>query len=194
MKSLLLPLFLAGALAASGQTILLDDFNTGTVSGATIGGTSWLSQTTQNATTLTVGGTAKDDNGWGDTFSALNLSAMTTINITAQRDAGNVAPTFSVQFLDSGLQSQTFTVSTASFLVGSMSTVTINIGGWGSVNPTDITEWNIGGGGVGTNAFRMTLDNLSVSAVPEPSTYAALAGLIGLGAAMLRRRSTRRAT
>jgi hypothetical protein len=42
------------------------------------------------------------------------------------------------------------------------------------------------GGGVGTRAF--DLDFIVTVTVPEPSSYALLAGLIGLGAVMLRRR------
>lgn len=41
---------------------------------------------------------------------------------------------------------------------------------------------------------QMTYDNFSVSAVPEPSTYAALAGLAALGVVCWRRRATRVAT
>ena len=35
--------------------------------GSARAGTSWVGQVTQNANTLTVGGTAADDNGWGTT-------------------------------------------------------------------------------------------------------------------------------
>jgi hypothetical protein len=41
---------------------------------------------------------------------------------------------------------------------------------------------------------QMTYDNLSVSAVPEPSTYAALAGLAALGVVFWRRRAAHAAT
>ncbi len=41
---------------------------------------------------------------------------------------------------------------------------------------------------------QMTYDNFSVTAVPEPSTYAALAGLAALGVVSWRRRATRAAT
>jgi hypothetical protein len=41
------------------------------------------------------------------------------------------------------------------------------------------------------NAGQMTFDNFSVSAIPEPSTYAAFAGLGALGLAVWRRRQAR---
>jgi hypothetical protein len=187
---------IASLLTASlpAQTVLLDNFNTGTASGAVISGTSWVGQVTQGATSLTVAGTAKDDNGWGATFSAVNVSGMNYLNITAQRDAGNVAPTLSIQLLDENLNSEVFTTPTSSFLVGAMSTVSIAISSWGSLDPARITDWNIGGGGVGTVAFRMTFDNLALSAaaIPEPSAVAALAGVAALGLAALRRYRVKR--
>lgn len=179
------------ASVAGAQVIVLDDFNTGTVSGQTKASTSWVGQVTQNSTTITIGGSAQNDNGWEDTGLSLNLSAMNFIYITGQRDSGhNSATNFVVEFIDSSLAAQQFTISSASFLVGSMSTVEIAIGSW-TIDSTQITDWTIGGGTTPTLAFRMTLDNLKVSAsaIPEPSTYAAMAGALALGLAVWRRRS-----
>jgi hypothetical protein len=191
---------IAFALLASvvgAQTIVLDDFNTGTVSGATKAGTSWFGQVTQNGTTITVGGTAMNDNGWEDTGLSLDLSAMNFIYVTAQRDSGhNVATNLVVELIDSSLGAQQFTVSTSSFLVGTLTQVEIAIGSW-TIDPSQITDWTIGGGtpSPGTLAFRMSFDNLQVSAtaIPEPSTYAAMAGALALGLAAWRRRSVVRA-
>lgn len=183
------------ASVAGAQIIVLDDFNTGTVSGQTKASTSWVGQVTQNSTTITIGGSAQNDNGWEDTGLSLNLSAMNFIYITGQRDSGhNSATNFVVEFIDSSLFAQQFTVSTNSFLVGSMTTVEIAIGSW-TIDSTQITDWTIGGGTTPTLAFRMTLDNLKVSAsaIPEPSTYAAVAGALVLGLAVWRRRSATRA-
>jgi hypothetical protein len=183
---------------AGAQTIVLDNFNTGTVAGGTKSGSSWVGQTTLNGTALVVGGTAANDNGWEDTGLTLDLSAMNYIFVTGQRDAGHDAGnSFVIEFLDGSLNAQQFTVSTSSFLVGSMSTVQITISGWGAVNPADITDWSFGGGTAppGSLPFRMTFDNLSVSAspIPEPSTYAAMVGALALGLAVWRRRSVVRA-
>jgi len=183
------------ASVAGAQIIVLDDFNSGTVSGQTKVSTSWVGQVTQNSTTITIGGSAQNDNGWEDTGLSLNLSAMNFIYITGQLDSGhNSATNFVVEFIDSSLAAQQFQVSTNSFLVGSMTMVEIAIGSW-MIDPTQITDWTIGGGTTPTLAFRMTLDDLKVSAsaIPEPSTYAAMAGALALGLAVWRRRSVVRA-
>jgi hypothetical protein len=64
--------------AASGgaQTVLLETFDAGATTGAVRTGTSWVSNTTQNATTLTVGRNARDDNGWGAAGLCFNATGM----------------------------------------------------------------------------------------------------------------------
>ena len=157
---------------ARAQTIVLDNFNSGTATGAAKAGTSWVGNTTQNATTLTVGGTAKDDNGYGVTGLNINYSAMTYVRITAQRDSGNVNPSFVVAFEDAGLNSGgIFSVSSAAFAVGTLTQVQIPISSWGAgFDPAQIAGWSIGGGSVGTTAFRMTIDHLALSSSLLPLT------------------------
>jgi hypothetical protein len=41
-----------------------------------------VGNTTQNATTLTVGGNARDDNGWGATGLSLNATGMNVLTVT----------------------------------------------------------------------------------------------------------------
>jgi hypothetical protein len=157
----------------SAQTILLDSFNAGATTGAVRPGTSWVGQTTTSATALTVGGTARDENGWGATGLTLNAAGMNFVTVTAQRETGNAAGTFAIQFEDRNLNTQVFSVSMAAFAIGALTSVQIPIPAWaGSFAPTQITGWNIGGGGVGTTAFRMTFDHLALNAAATSGTVA----------------------
>lgn len=182
--------------AQAGAQIVLDDFTTAfqTGEGAALVGSSWVGQVTQGATTITIGGTANDDNGWGVyNLTPFNASAMQSIAITGQLDTGHLATSFNVQFFDNSLVSQAFSISSSAFVTGSMTTVSIAIGSWLGIDATNLTAWTIGGGGTTTSgpAFRMTLDQLKLSptAIPEPGTYAALAGVLALGLAIWRRRA-----
>lgn len=159
-------LFLGAALAA-GQTIVLDNFNDGTRTGAVVGGmsgASWVGSLTQNATTITVGSPATNTNGYGVTDLNLNASAMTYLRVTAQRDAGNVNPSFVIQFEDPALNTAVFSVSSSAFNVGTLTQVQIPVSSWGiDFVQAQIAGWSIGGGDVGTTAFRMTIDHLAMS-------------------------------
>jgi hypothetical protein len=180
---------------AGAQIIVLDDFTAGVQAreGSAIG--TWVGQVTQNATTITIAGTAHDDNGWGvlNLVPTFDASAMQSITITGQLDPGNAAGSFNVQFFDTNSGSQSFSISTASFTTG-MTTVSIPLGPWLTVDPTSLNGWSIGGGDFVTTGpdFRMTLDQLALSssAIPEPGTYAALAGVLALGFAVWRRRTS----
>ena len=161
--------------AASGgaQTVLLETFNAGATTGAVRTGTSWVGNTTQNATTLTVGGNARDDNGWGATGLSLNATGMNFLTVTAQRDAGNSAATFAIQFEDRDLNTQIFSVSMSAFAIGSLTSVHIPITAWtGGFSLTQISGWSIGGGGVGTTPLRMTFDHLALNATATTGTVA----------------------
>jgi hypothetical protein len=182
----------------TGAQIVLDDFTAGTQigEGAAIAGSSWVDQVTQNATTITIAGTAHGDNGWGVfNLTPFDASAMHSIAVTGQLDAGNAALTFNVQFFDNNYGAQAFSIDSSAFLTGSLTTVSIPIGSWSGIDPTHLDGWTIGGGDFVTNGpdFRMTLDQLALSpsAVPEPGTSAALAGLAALGFAVWRRRAVR---
>jgi hypothetical protein len=180
--------------------IVLDTFDAGAASGYVLPSTSWAGRVTQNATSITVGNFALNDNGWGATSLNIDATGMAFINITAQRDAGHPdGGVLSVQFTDrtpSGNYTS-FSVSTSLFALGSPTSVAIAIGSWES--PFDFTQigtWSIGGGAPGLADFRMTLHHLELSAtaIPEPSTIAALLGAAAFGAAVYSRRRRSRDT
>lgn len=175
-------------------SILLSSFDNTADSGAVRASTSWVGNVTQNATSITVAGTAGDDNGWGATHLALDTSGMNFLSITAQRDAGNLTPTLFLQFEDRFSRTKVLSVSTSLFAIGSPTTVQLPLTDWTiDFGAHDISVWSIGGGSIGTVAFRMTFDELSfvASAIPEPSTVALLSGLAALGVVAYRRRSSR---
>lgn len=194
MKKLLLALVISSltAVIAHAQALLLDDFNSGTASGAPLTGTTWFTagNVVQNATTITVGGSALDDNGWGR-LGAIDATGYNFISFAAQIDNGNAAATFVVDFRDSNLMTQQFSI-TIPTIATAMTTYYIPIASWGDVDPSVITRWTIGGGTTGVAAFHVTFDNLALTttnAVPEPSTYAMIAGVLALGFVAWRRRS-----
>ncbi len=173
-------------------TLLVSSFGGGSTDGAVRTGTTWTGQVTQHADTLAVGGTARDDNGWGATHVSLDASGMSYLNIVAQRNAGHAASTLSIQFEDYSLQTKVVSVSTSQFAFGAMTLVQVPLTGWTiDFGPSQITSWSLGGGSVGTVDFRMTFDSLSftTTAIPEPATYAAFLALATLALAAHRRRS-----
>jgi len=196
--SLLLSLSLACLGRNASAQIVLDDFTAGTQAGegSVIIGSTWENQVTQFATTITIGGTARYDNGWrASGLTPFDASTMQTITITGKLDANNAATSFNVEFVDVFSITQAFSIPSSAF-TASMSTVSIPIGAWsGSIHPDQLNGWSIGGGDFATNgpAFRMTLDQLALSpsAIPEPGTYAALAGIAALGFTFWRRRTVR---
>ncbi len=174
--------------------ILLSSFSGGTTDGAVRGGTTWVGQTTQHAGTLSVGGTARDDNGWSATRLSVDASGMTYLNVTAQRDAGHAAPTVFIQFEDLSLRTKIVSVSASQFAVGAMTLVQVPLTGWTiDFGPSQIVSWSLGGGSVGTTDFRMTFDSLSLTAtaIPEPASVGVLVAAAALGAAVCWRRRRR---
>ncbi len=176
-------------------TLLLSSFNGTPASGATLTGSSWVGQVTQNPGTLTVAGTAVDDNGWGARGLSLDTSAMTYLAITAQRDTGNLAPTLFFQFEDQNIRTRVLSLSTSLFAIGTPTTVHVALPSWTiDFGSNALSGWSLGGGGVSSSdttvAFRMTFDQIAftTSAIPEPATTAALLGLTALGVAAYRRR------
>lgn len=172
----------------------LSNFGGGPADGSIRGGSTWAGQVTQNTGSITVGGTARDDNGWGDTGLSLDASAFGYLNIVAQRNPGHAASSLFVQFEDRFLNTYIVSVDATVFTLDAPNLVQIALGVWPSgFDPTQITGWNIGGGGLGTTDFRMTLDSLefTTSAIPEP-TSAAIVGSAVFALVLLRRLGKRR--
>ncbi len=151
----------------AGQTITLDTFNAGSATGAITGGTSWagVGAVTQTAGSIAIA--ASNDNGWGVTRINVDGSAMTYVRVTAQRESGNVAPSFVIQFEDPGINTVSVAVNTTAFAVGAMSHVLIPITWGGEFDATRLGGWNLGGGapppGQANVPFLMTLDHLALT-------------------------------
>ncbi len=186
--------FAAGVLAAVSSATafgatLLSDFNNGDLTG-TFSNT-WSGSLVQNGTFASIGSPATD---FGDyrslTFSAIDISGLSTVSITARLDSGNTATGFTVNLISgSGSAFASAYFDASLFNTGSFVTVTTAWVDGGSFNPASLRAWQITGGSPSsTTNFRMSFDSLSVSAVPEPATYAGFFGLAALGFCVLRRR------
>ena len=133
------------------ESLVLSSFDGTAGSGSIRTGTKWVGNVSQSAGYITIGGTARDDNGFGATGLSLNATGMNTLTVTAQRNAGNTAGSLFLQLEDRHVGTLLFAVDTSLFAVGTPTQVQIVIGVWSSdFDFTQISGWNIGGGGVGT--------------------------------------------
>jgi hypothetical protein len=119
--------------------------------------------------------------------------------VTAPRATGNQAPALFLPFEGPSRRTRVLSVSTSLLAVAMVTVVNLPWSSW----TLDFGPAAITGGGGGTAPFRLTFDDgrFTASAIPEPGTYALLAGLAGigtyaliaglaaLGAAVYRRRS-----
>ncbi len=120
-------------------------------------------------------------------FQAINATGYNYLVVTASRGGSNTTQYFKLQFINNDLDTATIQIQTSSFAVGTPTTVYVPIT-WGAFNKTNITDFNLGGGNpAGSATFNMTISQLELNTVPEPSTYAAIFGLGALGFAMVRR-------
>lgn len=114
----------------------------------------------------------------GGTF---NATGLTQLSVTARLDSGNLAAGFVVNLFDgdgSGLGALTATLASSSFVTSGFTTVTVTVSSHPeSGNIANIKYFGLAGTGT-ADAFRISFDNiaLTAAAVPEPSAYAAIFG------------------
>ncbi len=202
MKTIIAAVLLLAATALPAQ-VLISDFTTLPGGGQFSGGIgSWrnagVDQFTVSSGALTIGpvsGGNPDNSGYfafADILSGnFDATGLTQLSVAARLDSGNIAPGFIINLYDSnGAGALTATFSAASFNAVSFTTgtaiMTAHPDG-GSI--TDIQYFGIAGTGT-VVPFRVSFDNASLTAIPEPGVTAALAGLLIFGFTWRRRRDT----
>jgi len=153
------------AAVAFAQPFVLENFSATGAAGAVRPDSTWVGNVQRLTESIVVGGTAKDDNGWGGTSAGLDLSAMRFVTITGQRNAGNDAPFVVLELRDANLNPHVVSVSSAQFSNTAPTAVEVSLGTWSTgFNPAQVREWTIGGGTVGLLPFSMTLDQIAFAA------------------------------
>lgn len=119
----------------------------------------------------------------------LNLSGLTTVALTASADSGNQGTSLLIYFYDGSLNTEMASFTLSNFgttLSTQFATLTASVG----FDPTNVVAWQVAGGGAqgSTSPMRVSLQNLAVTTVPEPSTYALLALGTGLAGWIARRK------
>ncbi len=188
MKKLILACFLTVASLASAQTVTLTSFNTPTDFTPQL---TWDGFTTVSSGVLSVTGGDATGTVYGDiqSLSIASGASYLSLSVTARVDSGNAATSFTVNLFDdqlNGVLSATFNTNA---FTGSFTTVTSALALYqGAVSAAvPIAFVQIAGNGT-TAAFRMSFDEVVANAIPEPSTYAAIAGALMLGYVAYRRR------
>jgi len=184
-RMLLAILLLLGALRASAQ-VLLNDFSA--VAAESILG-DWNASQASGHYTFT--GTTSDESGveFGGEW---DLTGLTSLAFTAQVGGGNEAGSFIITLFDDTDASAQSTFSFSSFETGAFTTVVVPWATSTTFNAARVARIRIGGGEfMGSAQLALIADNLTAtaSAIPEPSTYAALFGAAALGLVAWRRRT-----
>ena len=160
--------FAAGLFTAAialAQPVELENFSATGATGAVRPGSTWVGNVQRLTDTIVVGGTAKDDNGWGGSSAGLDLTAMKFVTITGQRNAGNEAPFVVLELRDANLTPHVVSVSSTQFSATGPTAVEVPLGAWAAgFNPAQVREWTIGGGTIGLLPFRMALDQIAFAA------------------------------
>jgi hypothetical protein len=162
--------------SALGQTRDLDSFGSPGAGGVVLPFSTWVGQVERQPAQIVVGGSARDDNGWGASGLDLDLQSFRYLTIVARRDVANQAPAVVFQLEDAALKTHTISVPSSQFPNGNMTEVTVPIGTWSpGFNAARVTGWSIGGGSLGLVAFRFSLDHLAlaVSATTTPPFFLA---------------------
>lgn len=120
----------------------------------------------------------------------LNIGTNMYLAVTAAELATNLASSFQITLVDSLGRTAYAAFAIDTFLVGSYTSQVAPITMQSGFNSSSIDSFFISGGQPGsTIRFNVGFDHISaVSAIPEPSTYAALLALAALGFVAYRRR------
>ncbi len=123
-------------------------------------------------------------------FKPINLSVGTSLNITAKTLTGNQSSGFNIILFSNGAANfATYSVNTSAL---STTDVTLSLSNlavdsafaWSAVEGFKLTGASV----LSPVNFNISLNDLSTSAIPEPSTYAAMMGVAVLGLGVCRRR------
>ncbi len=185
-------------LTVAAQTVLSDFSNLAGQSPTFLD--SWLDgpddQVVQNSGNVSIavvaGGNPQSDGSF-QVGLALDLNAYATMQVTARENAGNSTGIFSVVFFNGLLgPERSYAFTSSDFSGGSFVTQSVSLGTPTSsdlsFDPAAVTYWSIEGdyGQVPVGDFRFDFDQLQLTPVPEPGTWALLA--LGAGAFWYRRR------
>jgi hypothetical protein len=141
---------------------------------------------TQTATTLTIVGNDQTS-ALAGTFAQFDMTGyMGGIDLAASVSGTNPGTHFTLTLYDSANNPAEFHGNLGSFS-SAISVLTLSPGAVGVFMPTNVVAMVLSFGGAGSS-LTMTLDALTVGAIPEPSTYAAIIGLLALGYVAYRRR------
>lgn len=209
MKSLLVR-FAAACLglcaARASAQVLLQDFSSFVVTNQTffVGGWSAGDDVTPAAAFFQdtglysiVNGTTADT-AYVDFYfnSSLDLTGLTSLELTAALAAGNTATTLSVSLLDSAMNVATAVFNLGSYSLGTSSTLTQSVVEGLGFNRSDVIGFRITGGDLlASGVVNLGLDELRATSgltpVPEASTYAWGAAALGGALLALRLRARR---
>jgi hypothetical protein len=122
--------------------------------------------------------------------SPLSIGSNTFLSVTAQALTGNVATSFTVFLVDTSGFTAYAAFGAFDFVTGSYTTLTGSLTFQSGFHPSSVDSMIISGNQPGGTApFNVSFDNVAaVSAIPEPATSAALAGIFTLGFVFWRRR------
>lgn len=186
MRKLFLSILLLGAVLSCGNAQTITTFGTSAFS--VVG--SDFTTTTQDASTLFLSGSATSTMLGSLTVSVPVSTTLSQISLTATQTT-NLSDQFQIGIYDSNLNGRLYTGLLSNFSQNNQTTVILSFSavdnsGTGSPFNGVISSIAFIGAGSVSNTIGITLS--SVSAVPEPATYAALFGAASLGFCVWRKR------